>query len=113
MKVLIESYSRYFDVQTRVQFSPVLDQRSGCYVGVADLPEEVAECYLDRPGFEVLSDEEFVSLTSAPEKPVPAASQSGDPLTDQANVGSGAAAPAGGSTPAGQAPPPPPPPPSK
>lgn len=104
-RILLRSYSTYFDPKTRTQFSPVLDRQSGCKVAVADVSDEVAEQLQSRPGFELLTDEEFLVMTAPPVDPEPIASETGNPLTDKqkpaAKAGKAAAADAG--------PPPPPP----
>lgn len=83
-KVLIENYSTYYDPRTRVHFQPALDRRTGSRVGVADVTEEQAAAYAARPdAFRVLSDEEWVEMTTVPavpERTEPA--KGGDVLTD-------------------------------
>jgi hypothetical protein len=93
-KVLVRNYSTYTDVRNGVQFNPVLirkadDPNAQCFVGVADVNAKTAKTYADRPAFEVISDEEYTELTTAPapadeDDDEPAVSPTGDPLADAA-----------------------------
>jgi hypothetical protein len=70
-------------VKTGVEFQPIIDPKSGTWVGCATVDEETAEKYEDRDGFEVYADE--AEAFGAPETEAPAAiSESGDPLADAA-----------------------------
>lgn len=106
-KVLAQNYSNFYDIRTNVQFQPVKDRRSECFVGVAVVDKATIEFYQEREGFRVLSDEEYLEMTSEPQEPELTEPETGDPLKDAANKGE--PAPAG--SPLGSAPPPPPPPP--
>lgn len=81
-RVAIDNYSNYYDVREKVQFDPVLDRRTGCRVGIAEVSADVAARYEQRRGFRLMSDIEFVAMTrvSTP-APVPA---TGQPLQDVA-----------------------------
>ena len=81
-RILLRSYSNYFDPQTKTQFSPVLDRRTGCYVAVADVTAAIAEEFKSRPSFETLTDADFLAMTVAPAQPDPDEPETGDPLTD-------------------------------
>lgn len=67
-KVICEKYSNYRDLLTKVQFNSVLDHRSGCFVGLAEVDDETAAKFDGREGFEVLSEAEFAALSTAPPK---------------------------------------------
>lgn len=67
MRVVIDSYSTFFDVGTGLQFSPVLDRRSGCYVAIADVSKAEAKAFVDRPAFRVVDDAEFLAMTARPD----------------------------------------------
>ena len=112
MRVLLRSYSNYFDPKTKTQFSPVLDRQTGCYVAVADVSPALAEQFKERPGFELLSDADFLQMTVAPSDPEPTEPETGDPLTDMPKASETSTTPAAkpSKTPAIDAGPPPPPP---
>ena len=84
MKVQIENYDRFFDLATKVQFVPVLDLRTGCFTGIADVSEKQAKAFKGRFGFRILTDEEYLEMTSVPEVVEPDAPNTGDPLSDMA-----------------------------
>jgi|SRR5579871_3939880 len=94
-KVVMPAYSTFHDVRTGVQFSPVLDKSSGCYIAVADVSQEQTAAFAGRPGFFVVSEERFHEQVNGSTAPEPSAPVTGDPLTDAAGAMS--------------APPPPPP----
>jgi hypothetical protein len=64
MKILCENFSRFYDSKTKVEFAPVLDRRSGCYVGIADV-EDISP-FENRTGYKVLTDADFLAMTTAP-----------------------------------------------
>jgi len=78
----MRSYSHFYDLQTKVQFSPVLDLQTGCHVAVAEVSAELADQFKERRGFEVLTREQYFNMITAPEDPAPAESATGNPLTD-------------------------------
>jgi hypothetical protein len=84
--VMIEQYSRYFDVKTRTQFTETLNRRTGCYVGMAQVDKKTAEQYRGRPGFQVLTDKDYLHLTQAPAAPEQSEPVTGDPLADAAQA---------------------------
>lgn len=92
MKVLIITYSTYFDVQTGIQFEPVLVRHTGCYHGVADVTEEQAKAFEGRPAFVVMDAETFGKMTTEPEEPEPTEPTTGDPMTDASLAASAASA---------------------
>jgi len=83
-KVLIKNHSTFYDTKRKVQFNPLLDRRSGCFVGVADVDTETAETYEGHPHFQVLTDEEYLEMVTVPSDPVPVEPNTGDPLGDAA-----------------------------
>jgi hypothetical protein len=83
-RVMIEQYSNFFDQPTRLQFEPVLDRRSGCYVGVCEMSAEQAEAFADRRSFAVLTEDEWRAMTEIPRAAEPTQPETGDPLADQA-----------------------------
>lgn len=85
-RVQISSYSKFYHAETGAAFHPVLDQRTGCYVGIADVDTETAEKLAGNAAFQILSDEEFADLSEKPAEPEPEPSQTGDPLTDKATA---------------------------
>lgn len=84
--VLNHNYSNFYDHVADRQFLPVLDQRIGCYVAHAEVADEEAARYENRPHFEVLSADEFASVLTQPKAPEPMAPTTGDPLTDAAQA---------------------------
>jgi len=78
------NFSSFYDVKNRVQFSPVLDKRSGCFVAVAEVSDETCEGYAQNPNFEVIDDAEFLAMISLPSTPEPTEPGTGDPLSDAA-----------------------------
>ncbi len=83
-KLLIDNHSTFYDIQTEVQFSPVLDRTTGCFVGVADVDPVTAAKYAGREHFRLLDDAEFLAMTELKREPVAEEPQTGDPLTDAA-----------------------------
>jgi predicted component of type VI protein secretion system len=83
-RVMIEQYSNFFDQPTRLQFEPVLDRRSGCYVGVCEMSAEQAEAFRGRSSFTLLSEDEWRAMTEIARQPAPTEPETGDPLADQA-----------------------------
>ena len=85
-KVITRNYSTYYDITTSVQFQPALDYKTGCYIGVATVDKKTAASFASREGFEALTDAQYLEITSVPEveEPEPAASETGDPITDAA-----------------------------
>lgn len=84
-KVICDKFSNYSDPKTKVHFTPLLDRRTGCFIGFAQVSRELAEGYAKRDGFQVISDTEYLAITSIPD-PEPLADPSGDPLTDAAAI---------------------------
>lgn len=85
-RVLIDDYSSFFDHTTNVQFSPVLDRRQGAYVGIAEVSAKVAKEYAKRPKFRVITDAEFLAMTSVPAQPEPDEPEADDPLEASAGA---------------------------
>jgi hypothetical protein len=83
-RVRIDQYSNFHDPTTGAQFEPVLDRRSGCYVGVCEMSKSQARAYQGRASFTVLSDDEWLAMTEIPREPEPTEPETGDPLADQA-----------------------------
>ncbi len=88
-KVICHHYSSYRDLLTKVQFDSVLDHRSGCYVGMAEVDDEAAAKFDGREGFEVLTDAEFAALSTAPPKPAEGHDPAGIPEGDGVSAGDG------------------------
>src|SRR5690242_7523344 len=86
-KVLIEGYSTFYDLRERVTFEPVLDRRTLCRVGVAEVSAEQAERYAGRSGFQVLSEEEWADMNRIQEPVRAPAPETGDPLRDASVLG--------------------------
>jgi len=109
-RVLIQNYSRFFDPATKIEFAPVLDRPSGCYVGVATVDEDTAVHYDGRPGFQVLTDAEWEAVNALPVPAEREEPETGDPLADAAreqNPGDGSGEdPAAGRDLGGPPPPP-------
>lgn len=85
-RVLIENYSNFYCTRTKVQFNPILDRRTGCYVGLADVTPEQAEAFANRGGFRLISDEEFLAMSGISLAPASAQPASGEPLQDAATA---------------------------
>lgn len=83
-RVRMTNFSTFYDVQNRVQFSPVLDKRSGCFVAVAEMDDEPAAKYEGNERFEVIDDTEFLAMVSNPKQAEPSEPNTGDPLSDAA-----------------------------
>ena len=49
-RIRVTNFSTYYDVKNRVQFSPVLDKRSGCFVAVAEVTDAVAQAWAESSG---------------------------------------------------------------
>jgi len=80
----MENFSTFYDTVNRVQFSPVLDKRTGCFVAIAEVSDEVAESWAGNPRFEVIDDAEFLAMISTPARAEPTEPGTGDPLSDAA-----------------------------
>ena len=64
--VISTTYSTFYDAAANVQFTPVLRRDTSCYIGHAELSTDTAETYRARPGFAVMSESEFLGLTTEP-----------------------------------------------
>jgi hypothetical protein len=65
-KIQIAQYSQFVDVRTGVAFTPVSDRRTGQYIGIADVDEAEALAFASRPNFHVLTNTEYLAMTSPP-----------------------------------------------
>lgn len=81
-QVLCRKFSNYFDPKTKVHFTPLLDRSAGCFVGLAQVTPKQAELYAAREGFQILTSEEVVLITTGAALNQPEPASSGDPLTD-------------------------------
>lgn len=91
--VIIRSYSTYYDVSSDVQFSPVLDRKTGCYIGHAQVDKKTATEYAKKGNFEVLSDADFTALSTIPEPEEPEALKGDSPAAQAAGGAQPPAAP--------------------
>ena len=82
MKVIARQYSKYYDLQTGVQFEEILDRLSGTYVGFADVSEQQASKFQGREHFELVSDEVFAARTEFNRPAEPQEPNTGDPIAD-------------------------------
>jgi hypothetical protein len=83
-RVVTRVHSTFYDMKRKVQFSPVLDQRTGCFVGVAQVSDEHAAEFAEHEHFEVVSDEDYLEMVTVPSAPEPTEPGTGDPLSDAA-----------------------------
>lgn len=81
--VILRSYSKFFNSDPAIQFDPILDQTTGCFIAHAEVQDADALDYFTKnAAFSVLTDEEYQALTELPVQPEPTEPKSGDPLTD-------------------------------
>lgn len=96
-RVMIHNYDVFYDVKTEVQFSRVLDRRTNCYIGVAQVSKTIAKVYAGRPDrFRILSDEEWKQINEGVAETADesvADSETGDPLLDAAAAVNGGQTP--------------------
>jgi len=91
--IITEVYSRYADLETGKEFAPILDRRSGLYLGHAEADtDEEAEHWRTRRGFEVFDQEGFIKRITPDAAEAGSADQveiptTGDALADAAKQG--------------------------
>lgn len=103
-RVIAINYSQFYDPLTETEFEKVMDQSTGCFLGIASVSDKVAKDYDKRVGFRVLTDDEYAAITTPPALPEVTDPETGDPLSDAAKLEGANAGPD-----AGNSPPPPPP----
>ena len=70
-KVISTKFDTWQCPVTGARFEPILDQRTGRFVGVADVDAKGAAYFKGRPGFAVVTDKELQAMTSRAPAPAP------------------------------------------
>jgi hypothetical protein len=86
--VINRKWSKHWDMTTDTQLDPVLDVRAGMYIAAAHVDSKKAKLFGKHPDYEVLTDDEYRDLTTAPVEEGPDLTEplTGEPLTDAALV---------------------------
>ena len=87
--VTLAAYSKFYHAETGTEFLPVLDHKTGCYIAVAPVSGKTAKAFAGKPGFKLLTEDQYQEMSRPAPEPEPEPSETGDPLTGQAGTAEG------------------------